>query len=63
MKLILEYEYPYRPYFIVNEQLEINVFYQKNDNNYEIVPIKEFLDRNWDELNRRRGSKLVGCKL
>jgi hypothetical protein len=57
---IKEYEYPYCPYFIVTEQLEINVFYKKDINNYEIVPIKEFMDRNWDEFSKHKGAKLVG---
>jgi len=56
---INEYVHPFYPYFIVNEQLEINVFYKTNSNNYEIVPIKEFIDNHWDIFSENRNIKLT----
>lgn len=48
-------------FFIVNEQLEISVFhYDFNDENYKILPIKEFIDKNWEKFYKANSGVLVG---
>jgi len=40
-------------FFIVNEQFEISVFYyDSNDENYTMLSIKEFIDRNWEKFDK-----------
>jgi len=48
-------------FFIVNEQLEISVFhYDSNNKNYKILPIKEFIDKNWEKFYKANSGVLVG---
>jgi predicted secreted acid phosphatase len=46
---------------MVNEQLEIFVcYYNFNDENYKILPIKEFMDKNWEKFNKANAAMLIG---
>lgn len=48
-------------FFIVNEQLEISVCcYDFNNKKYTILPVKEFIDKNWEEFYKANSGVLVG---
>jgi len=39
-------------YFIINEQLEISVFFEESDEQYNVLPIKEFVEKHWDRFSK-----------
>jgi len=55
-------ENQYDNYFIINEQLEIFVFFNESDEgySYKVLPIKEFMDKYWDRFSKKNGSRLTG---
>ncbi len=44
------YEKKHDVFFIINEQLEIFVFYGSY-----VFPIKEFMDKNWEQFSKAEG--------
>jgi len=40
-------------YFIVNEQLEISVFLEESDGQYNVLSIKEFVEKHWDRFYKK----------
>jgi len=51
----------YDTYFIINEQLEIFVFFNESDEGYryKVLPIKEFIDKYWDRFSKEIGGMLT----
>jgi len=50
-------------YFIVNEQLEINVFYyDKDDKVYKFIAMQEFIDNYWWRFSNEQNRKTIGCR-
>ena len=53
----------YDTYFIINEQLEIFVFFNEtgefSNYKYNVLPIKEFIDRYWDRFSKEQGGMLT----
>jgi hypothetical protein len=49
----------YDTYFIINEQLEIFVFFKESDEQYKVLPIKEFIDKYWDRFFKEKGGMLT----
>jgi hypothetical protein len=51
--------------FIINEQLEIFVFFNEANeyDNYKVLPIKEFIDKHWDCFSHKESGYqfLIGC--
>ena len=45
-------------FFIINEQLEIFVFFKESDNFYNVLPIGEFIDKYWDRFSKEKGLPL-----
>jgi len=44
--------------YIINKQLEIYVFFEESDGQYNVLPIKEFVEKYWDRFSKKKG---VGC--
>lgn len=55
---IFSTEMAYPTYFIITENGEVNVLYHKEKDVYEIIPIRELIEReDWNELSRIRKSR------
>jgi hypothetical protein len=50
----------YDTFFIINEQLEIFVFFQESDGHYNVLPIKEFIDKHWERFSKEYWAPLTG---
>jgi hypothetical protein len=42
-------------YFIINEQLDIFVFFKEFDTQYDVLPVREFIDKHWDWFSKEEG--------